>query len=70
MAMTLRLSPEQTDALRRRALAEQTSMQAIVHRALDQYIRAAEPDVPVEVLIDQEVARFAGAVEDLARWPD
>ena len=70
MAMTLRLSPDQTDALRRRALADQTSMQAVVHRALEDYLRAAEPEVPLEVLLDQEATRFAGAVEDLARWPD
>jgi hypothetical protein len=70
MAMTLRLSPAQTEALRHRALAEGASMQDVVRRAVEAYIRAHEPEIPIGEVIDQELDRFAGAVEQLARWRD
>ena len=70
MAMTLRLDRRQTDALRRRAQAERTSMQDVALRAVDEYIRTHEPEVPVEVVIDQELGRFADALQRLARWQD
>jgi hypothetical protein len=70
MAMTLRLSPAQTEALRRRALAEGASMQDVVRRAVEAYIRAHELEIPIGEVIDQELDRFAGAVEQLARWRD
>lgn len=38
MAMTLRLSEEQTNALRERADSEGCSMQAIAKRAIEQYL--------------------------------
>jgi predicted transcriptional regulator len=38
MAMNLRLSEEQTAALRRRAEQEHTSMQEIARRAIDAYV--------------------------------
>lgn len=38
MAMTLRLSEEQTNALRKRADFEGCSMQAVAKRAIDQYL--------------------------------
>ena len=38
MAMTLRLSEEQTNALRKRADSEGCSMQAVAKRAIDQYL--------------------------------
>jgi len=68
MAMTLRLSPEQTEALRRRARIEGTSMQDVARRAVAAYVQALEPEVPLAVLIDEELDRFAGAVEQLGRW--
>jgi hypothetical protein len=70
MAMTLRLSQAQTEALRRRAYAEGASMQDVARRAVEAYIRAHEPEVPIGVLIDAELDRFAGAVEQLGRWRD
>ncbi|TFV63600.1 UNVERIFIED_ORG: hypothetical protein E4P37_14625 [Bacillus sp. AZ43] len=70
MAMTLRLSPAQTEALRRRAVAEGASMQDVARRAVEAYIRAHEPEVPLAVVIDEELTRFTGAVEQLARWRD
>jgi hypothetical protein len=70
MAMTLRLTAAQSDALRRRALAEGASMQDVARRAVDAYIRAHEPEVPIETVIDAELNRFSRAVEHLARWRD
>ena len=70
MAMTLRLSPDQAAALRRRALAEGSSMQDVARRALDAYIRSREPEVPLGVVVDEQLARFAAAVEELRRWRD
>jgi hypothetical protein len=70
MAMTLRLSAAQSTALRRRAMAEDASMQDVVRRAVETYLRAHEPDVPIGTVIDQELVRFAGALEQLGRWRD
>jgi predicted transcriptional regulator len=70
MAMTLRLSQSVTEALRRRAVAERTSMQDVVHRAVDEYLRARDPETSIGVLIDAEVGRFSVAIEQLGRWPD
>ena len=44
MAMTLRLSEEQTEALRRRAAIEDRSMQQIALAALDDYLLRVEDD--------------------------
>ena len=70
MAMTLRLSPVQSEALRRRAVAEGASMQDVARRAVEAYIRAHEPEVRIETVIDAELHRFAGAVQRLSQWQD
>jgi hypothetical protein len=70
MAMTLRLDRDQNEALRRRAQAEGTSMQDVVRRAVAAYLRAHEPDDALRRLVDEELTRFAGAVEWLGRWQD
>ncbi|MFC4127342.1 hypothetical protein [Nocardia rhizosphaerae] len=60
MAMTLRLSEEQTDALRRRAEAEHTSMQQIALAAIDNYInQPAEPSRRRAVPVDELFAMFS-----------
>jgi uncharacterized protein (DUF1778 family) len=56
MAMTLRLSDEQTDALRRRAEHEGRSMQ---QAALDEYLLRAEDDELTERLAERGAHRFA-----------
>lgn len=68
MAMTLRLSPAQAEALRRRARLEGTSMQDVARRAVDEYVRARDVAIPIGTLIDEEMTRFAGALERLGRW--
>ena len=70
MAMTLRLTAAQSDALRRRARAEGASLQDVARRAVESYIRSHEPEVPIGVLVDRELDRYAGAVQQLARWRD
>lgn len=55
VAMTLRLSDEQTEALRRKAEAEHRSMQQVALAAIDAYVRQATParrqSVPVTELL-------------------
>jgi predicted transcriptional regulator len=59
MAMTLRLSEEQTEALRRRAAKEDRSMQQVALAALDDYLLRAEDDELTERLAQQGAQRFA-----------
>jgi hypothetical protein len=55
MAMTLRLSDEQTEALRRKAEAEHRSMQQVALAAIEAYVHQATPvrrqSVPVAELM-------------------
>jgi predicted transcriptional regulator len=59
MAMTLRLSEEQTEALRRRADREGRSMQQVALAALDDYLVRAEDDELTDRLAEQGARRFA-----------
>jgi hypothetical protein len=68
MAMTLRLSTTQTEALRERALAERTSMQDVAKRALDAYLDPGGRAAPLTAVIEQELARYAGALDRLGQW--
>lgn len=70
MAMTLRLTANETEALRRRARAERASMQEVAKRALEEYIDAHDPLAPLDVVLDEQLARYAGALEQLGRWRD
>jgi predicted transcriptional regulator len=59
MAMTLRLSDEQTQALRRRADKEGRSMQQVALAALDEYLLRGEDDEVADQLADQGARRYA-----------
>jgi predicted transcriptional regulator len=59
MAMTLRLSDEQTDALRRRAEKEGRSMQQVALAALDDYLLRTEDDELTDRLAEHGALRFA-----------
>ena len=59
MAMTLRLSEEQTEALRRRAAIEERSMQQIALAALDDYLMRVEDDEVTDRLARQGAQRYA-----------
>lgn len=45
-------------------------MQNVARRAVESYLRAHEPDIPIGRVIDEQLARYAGAVEHLGRWTD
>jgi predicted transcriptional regulator len=59
MAMTLRLSDQQTEALRRRADREGRSMQQVARTALDEYLLRTEDDELTDRLADQGARRYA-----------
>jgi plasmid stability protein len=59
MAMTLRLSDEQTEALRVRAEKEGRSMQQVALGALDEYILRAVDDELTDELAALGTQRFA-----------
>ena len=58
MAMTLRLSDEQTEALRRRADKEGRSMQQVARTALDDYLMRTEDEL-TDRLAQQGARRYA-----------
>jgi hypothetical protein len=59
MAMTLRLSDEQTEALRRKAEAEHRSMQQVALAAIDAYVRQTTPVRRQAVPVSELMALFA-----------
>jgi hypothetical protein len=78
MAMTLRLSDEQTEALRRRAEAEHRSMQQVALAAIDAYVSQAHSErrqaVPVaelmQVFHDLPPMSVAAFRADQSRYAD
>ncbi|MCW2582993.1 MAG: ribbon-helix-helix protein CopG family [Klenkia sp.] len=68
--MTLRLSPAQTEALRRRAQAERVSMQDVVKRAVEEYLALHDAATPLDLVIDAALDRHGPALQELARWRD
>jgi hypothetical protein len=65
MAMTLRLTDEQAQALRARAEKEGRSMQQVALDALDDYLLRAEDDELTDRLAEQGAERFAGLLRRL-----
>ena len=59
MAMTLRLSDQQTKALRARAEQEGRSMQQVARAALDDYLLRAHDDELTDRLAEQGAKRYA-----------
>jgi predicted transcriptional regulator len=59
MAMTLRLSDEQTAALRDRAEKEGRSMQQVARAALADYLLRAEDDEHTHELAERGARRYA-----------
>jgi plasmid stability protein len=59
MAMTLRLTDEQTAALRARANREGRSMQQVARLALDDYLLRADDDELTDRLAEQGAQRYA-----------
>ena len=65
MAMTLRLSDEQTEALRARATKEGRSMQQVARAALDDYLLRVEDDELTDRLAGEGAERFAALLRRL-----
>ena len=65
MAMTLRLSEDETDALRRRAQREGRSMQEVARAAVREYIDRTSRRELLDEVLDEELPCFAEALRRL-----
>jgi len=65
MAMTLRLSEEETKALRLRAQREGRSMQEVARAAVREYIDRTSRRELLDEVLDAELPRFAEALRRL-----
>ena len=67
MAMTLRLSDDEADALRKRADYEGRSMQEVAREAVREYVENHSRDDLLEAVLDSERPRYAEALERLGQ---
>jgi hypothetical protein len=67
MAMTLRLDDQENDALRRRAELEGRSMQDVVRQAVRDYIERNSKRELLDRVLDEELPRYAEALERLGQ---
>jgi predicted transcriptional regulator len=67
MAMTLRLDEQETEALRKRAEREGRSMQDVARHAVRDYIERTSKRELLESVLDQELPRYAEALERLGK---
>jgi plasmid stability protein len=65
MAMTLRLTDDETDALRLRARREGRSMQDVARTAVREYIDRTSRRELLDRILDQELPRYAEALRRL-----
>ena len=65
MAMTLRLTEAQAEALRARASREGRSMQQVARAAVDDYLLRAEDDELTDRLTERGAQRFADLLRRL-----
>lgn len=65
MAMTLRLTDEEADALRRRAEYEGRSMQDVARSAVRDYVERASKADLIDRVMDAELPRYAEALRRL-----
>jgi predicted transcriptional regulator len=65
MAMTLRLSEAETEALRRRADREGRSMQEVAREAVREYVERTSRRELVDRVLDTELPRYAEALRRL-----
>jgi plasmid stability protein len=63
--MTLRLTEDETDALRLRASREGRSMQDVARTAVREYIDRASRRELLDGILDQELPRYAEALRRL-----
>lgn len=67
MAMTLRLSDAEVDALRWRAERESRSMQDVARQAVREYIENHSRAELLDRVLDEELPRYAEALERLGQ---
>jgi predicted transcriptional regulator len=67
MAMTLRLTDEETEALRRRAQLESRSMQDVARQAVREYVESHSRAELLDRVLDEELPRYAEALERLGQ---
>jgi hypothetical protein len=65
VAMTLRLTDNETDALRRRAQREGRSMQDVARTAVRDYIERTSQRELLDEVLDAELPRYAEALRRL-----
>jgi predicted transcriptional regulator len=65
MPMTLRLSDEETEALRRRARLEKRSMQDVARQAIREYVEQRSRADLLDRVLDEEIPRYAEALRRL-----
>lgn len=67
MAMTLRLDEQDAEALRQRAAREGRSMQEVARQAVRDYIQRTSRRELLDEVLDQQLPRYAEALERLGR---
>jgi predicted transcriptional regulator len=67
MAMTLRLTEDETEALRRRAERESKSMQEVARAAIREYVDNHSRLELIDRVLDGELPRYAEALERLGQ---
>ena len=67
MPMTLRLSDEEAEALRRRAEFESRSMQDVARQAIREYVENHSRADLLDQVVDAELPRYAEALERLGQ---
>ncbi len=67
VAMTLRLSDTEADALRLRAERESRSMQEVARQAVREYIENHSRAELLERVLEEELPRYAEALERLGQ---
>ena len=67
MAMTLRLTEQETQALRQRADLEGRSMQDVARQAVRDYVERTSRAELLEKVLDRELPRYAEALERLGQ---
>lgn len=67
VAMTLRLTDEETDALRARAEAEGRSMQEVARQAVREYVEKSDVRTRLDRVLDTELPRYQEALDRLGQ---
>ena len=65
MAMTLRLSDDETEALRQRAEREGRSMQEVARSAVREYVDRTSTRELLDAVMDEQLPRYAEALRRL-----